>query len=146
MRLGDLKPGDGARKNRKRLGRGPGSGTGKTAGRGNKGYHSRSGSKRRAWFEGGQMPLQRRLPKRGFSNLRFKKDFQIVNIGRLADINEKDINIELMSEKGLIKSTLIPVKVLGNGELDFGITVSAHSFSETAKNKIEKAGGKVIVV
>jgi large subunit ribosomal protein L15 len=146
MRLGDLKPGDGARKNRKRLGRGPGSGTGKTGGRGNKGYHSRSGSKRRAWFEGGQMPLQRRLPKRGFSNLRFKKDFQIVNIGRLADINEKDINIKLMSEKGLIKSTLIPVKVLGNGELDFGITVSAHSFSETAKNKIEKAGGKVIVV
>ena len=146
MKLGDLKPGDGARKNRKRLGRGPGSGTGKTAGRGNKGYHSRSGSKRRAWFEGGQMPLQRRLPKRGFSNKRFKKVFQIVNIGRLSDMNEKEINIELMTEKGLIKPNAIPVKVLGNGVLDSGITVSAHSFSETAKDKIEKAGGKAIVI
>ena len=146
MKLGDLKPGDGARKNRKRLGRGPGSGTGKTAGRGNKGYHSRSGSKRRAWFEGGQMPLQRRLPKRGFSNKRFKKVFQIVNVGRLSDMNEKEINIELMTEKGLIKPNVIPVKVLGNGVLDSGITVSAHSFSETAKDKIEKAGGKAIVV
>ena len=146
MKLGDLKPGDGARKNRKRLGRGPGSGTGKTAGRGNKGYHSRSGSKRRAWFEGGQMPLQRRLPKRGFSNKRFKKVFQIVNIGRLSDMNEKEINIQLMTEKGLIKPNSIPVKVLGNGVLDSGITVSAHSFSETAKDKIEKAGGKAIVV
>ena len=136
MKLGDLKPGDGARKNRKRLGRGPGSGTGKTAGRGN----------RRAWFEGGQMPLQRRLPKRGFSNKRFKKVFQIVNIGRLSDMNEKEINIELMTEKGLIKPNAIPVKVLGNGVLDSGITVSAHSFSETAKDKIEKAGGKAIVV
>ena len=92
------------------------------------------------------MPLQRRLPKRGFSNKRFKKVFQIVNIGRLSDMNEKEINIELMTEKGLIKPNAIPVKGLGNGVLDSGITVSAHSFSETTKDKIEKAGGKAIVV
>jgi len=146
MKLGNLKPGASARKNRKRIGRGPASGTGKTAGRGNKGYHSRSGSKRRPWFEGGQMPLQRRVPKRGFSNARFKKVYQIVNIGRLADLNEKEININLMVERGLIKTNSIPVKVLGNGELETGINVSAHSFSESAKDKIEKAGGKVTVV
>ncbi|MFQ6608426.1 MAG: 50S ribosomal protein L15 [Fidelibacterota bacterium] len=146
MKLGNLKPGAGARKDRKRIGRGPASGTGKTSGRGNKGYHSRSGSKRRPWFEGGQMPLQRRVPKRGFSNARFKKVFQVVNIGRLAELSEKDINVELMAQKGLIRTNGVPVKVLGNGDIKNKIKVSAHSFSATAKEKIEKAGGQAIVI
>jgi len=145
MKLDELKPAKGSRKNTKRLGRGPGSGWGRTSGRGNKGAGQRSGNKKRAWFEGGQMPLLRRLPKKGFSNYRFRKDFQIVNLATIEELGLKKIDTTILSEKGVIKSAYEPVKILGNGELKGAVEVSASAFSKTAIEKIEKAGGKVIV-
>jgi large subunit ribosomal protein L15 len=144
MKLDELKPAKGSTKNTKRLGRGPGTGLGRTAGRGNKGAGQRSGNKKRAWFEGGQMPLLRRLPKRGFSNYRFRKEFQIVNLStlELLDINKIDANI--LAENGVVKSAYQPIKILGNGDISKSIEVSANSFSKAAIEKIEKAGGKVI--
>jgi len=145
MRLDELKPAEGSKKNTKRLGRGAGTGWGRTAGRGEKGAGSRSGNKKRAWFEGGQMPILRRLPKRGFSNDRFKKEFQVVNLSTLEILGIKKIDSSVLVEKGVIKSVYEPVKILGNGELKSAIEVSASAFSKSAVEKIEKAGGKVIV-
>ena len=146
MKLDSLKPSKGSIKNKKRIGRGHGSGLGKTSGRGHKGSGQRSGNKRRAWFEGGQMPLARRLPRRGFTNI-FKEEIQIVNI---SDLNRIEKNSEIdpivLQENGLIRSSLKPVKILGKGDVDKKLDVTASSFSESAKNKIEKAGGKATIL
>ena len=140
MRLDSLKPVKGSTKNRKRVGRGHGSGLGKSAGRGDKGAGQRSGFKRRSWFEGGQMSIARRLPMRGFTNI-FKKEFQIVNLDRIEALNLHDVDAQILKDNGLIRSALKPVKILGNGELKSKINITATVFSETAKQKIEKAGG-----
>ncbi|MCK5520120.1 MAG: 50S ribosomal protein L15 [Candidatus Marinimicrobia bacterium] len=146
MDLSNLTPAPGSTKKSKRKGRGVGTGNGKTAGRGAKGAHSRTGSKHYAWFEGGQMPLQRRVPKRGFSNDRFRQEFQIVNVSALEIIEEETINADILVHYGLIKKAASPVKILGNGELKKKYEVSAEAFSQSAREKIEKAGGKVIVL
>ena len=131
------------KKNRTRVGRGPGS-KGKTAGRGHKGAGQRSGHKYRFWFEGGQMPLHRRVPMRGFNNHNFAKTFEIVNLSQISKLKVKNIDAEVMSKNGLISSSLVPVKVLGNGSLDKAVNVTASSFSESAIKKIEESGGKAI--
>jgi large subunit ribosomal protein L15 len=136
----------GAIKKRKRVGRGPGSGSGKTCGRGHKGQKSRSGSTRRRWFEGGQMPLQRRLPKRGFTNIR-KTVYQVVNVGDIARFPHlEEFTPEVFFKLGLISKKRIPVCVLANGDLDRKIVVAAQRFSRGAKEKIEALGGKVEVL
>ena len=140
MKLNSLKPVKGSIKNRKRIGRGHGSGSGKSAGRGDKGAGQRSGFKKRSWFEGGQMSIARRLPMRGFTNI-FKKDFQIVNIDKIALLSLDQVDAQILKEKGLIRSALKPVKILGNGELNKKIHITATVFSKSAKQKIEKAGG-----
>ena len=145
MKLNSLSPINGSIKSRKRVGRGHGSGLGKSAGRGDKGAGQRSGFKRRAWFEGGQMPLARRLPMRGFHNL-FKKDFQIVNINRIEALGLKEVNAQILKDNGLIRSALKPVKILGNGDIKSKIDITATVFSQSAKEKIEKAGGTAIVL
>ena len=146
MDLGSLKYAPGSVRKRKRLGRGQGSGSGGTSGRGHKGQRSRSGSKKRAWFEGGQMPLQRRLPKRGFTNI-FRREFQIVNLRDLERIHKAtEIDPEVLREAGLVKKKSVSIKVLGQGELKKALTISAHAFSESAKDKIEKAGGTVKIL
>ncbi|MFQ5823426.1 MAG: 50S ribosomal protein L15 [bacterium] len=146
MELGSLKYAPGSNRKKKRIGRGQGSGYGGTAGRGHKGQRSRSGSKRRPWFEGGQMPLQRRLPKRGFTNI-FKKEFQIVNLKDLDRLKRvKEVTPEILYDSGLISKKNIPVKILGVGDLNKVIEISAHAFSASAKEKIEKIGGKAIVI
>ena len=129
---------------RKRVGRGMGSGMGKTSTRGHKGQRSRTGSRMIRGFEGGQMPLHRRMPKRGFTNI-FRKEYSIVSIERLAELGETTITPEVLRKAGVIK-TKHPVKVLGDGELTVALTVSAHKFSKTAQEKITKAGGKVEVL
>ncbi|SVC14381.1 uncharacterized protein METZ01_LOCUS267235 [marine metagenome] len=145
MKLSELRAVPGSRKNRKRVGRGPGSGTGKTSGRGQKGQKSRSGGNPHPWFEGGQMPLYRRLPKRGFTNI-FRKEYEIVNIAQLAGFAMKSpITPEVMKEKGMIRR-VDSVKVLGNGELSEAVTVHAQKFSKSAINKIEKSGGKAVTI
>ena len=143
LQLSNLKGPLGGRKNRKRVGRGIGSGTGKTSGKGQKGQNSRSGGGVRPWFEGGQMPLQRRLPKRGFTNI-FKKYYEIVNVEQLSRCAGIDpVTPEVMKEKGLIKK-LGAVKILGAGELKESLSVHAHKFSKSAQAKIEKSGGKAV--
>ena len=145
MKLSELKSAPGSRKNKKRVGRGIGSGTGKTSGRGQKGQKSRSGGNPHPWFEGGQMPLYRRLPKRGFTNI-FRKEFEIINLGQLTGLDlEGPITPEVMKEKGLIRQ-VGSVKVLGNGELAKGVTVHAQKFSRSAVEKIEKSGGKAVSI
>lgn len=146
MKLGELKPAAGSRKDTKRRGRGAGSGLGKSAGRGDKGAGQRSGHKKRPWFEGGQMPLQRRLPKRGFSNVKFRSETQIVNLDDLEKLDVKEVDASVLKTHGIIRSQFEPVKVLGNGEISKAITVSASAFSESAKEKIEKAGGTATVL
>ena len=142
LQLSNLKGLAGGRKNRKRVGRGIGSGTGKTSGKGQKGQNSRSGGRMPPWFEGGQMPLHRRLPKRGFTSV-FKRHYEIVNIEQLSRCAGTDpITPEVMKEKGLIKK-IGAVKILGLGELNKSINVHAHKFSGSAQAKIEKSGGKV---
>ncbi len=138
MKLHDLSPAKGSRRAAKRLGRGPGSGTGKTAGRGHKGQKSRSGYSRRLGFEGGQMPLIRRVPKRGFTNI-FRKEVAAVNLRDLAGF-EGEVTPELLAEKGLVRKGLA-VKILGDGEVSAPLTVKAHRFSRSAREKIEAAGG-----
>ena len=140
MKLSSLTPVPGSIKNRKRVGRGHGSGLGKSAGRGAKGAGQRSGFKRRPWFEGGQMPLARRLPKRGFTNL-FKKEFQVVNLDAIDALGLDTINPQVLAKHGLVRSALKPVKILGDGELKSKLNVTATTFSKSAKEKIEKAGG-----
>ena len=145
MKLSELRTVPGSRKNRKRIGRGAGSGTGKTSGRGQKGQKSRSGGNPHPWFEGGQMPLYRRLPKRGFTNI-FRKKFDIVNVSQLASLNIEDpITPEIMKEKGLVRK-VDSVKILGNGELSGAVTVHAQKFSRSAVEKIEKSGGKAVTI
>jgi|TARA_B100000678_G_scaffold55168_1_gene44212 large subunit ribosomal protein L15 len=144
MKLNSLTPVPGSTKNRKRVGRGHGSGLGKSAGRGDKGAGQRSGFKRRPWFEGGQMPLARRLPRRGFTNI-FKKEFQIVNLNVLGDLGIEKIDAQIMFQKGLVRSALKPIKILGDGELNVKLEITASAFSTSAKEKIEKAGGTATV-
>lgn len=141
-----LKPARGSTRGRKRRGRGHASGLGKTSGRGHKGWHSRSGSKRPAWYEGGQMPLQRRIPKRGFSNARFRQELQIVNLETIAALKIDRVDPAILKERGIIKHADVPVKVLGDGELSSAVEVAAHRFSRSAKEKVEKSGGKVVVL
>jgi len=143
MKLHDLSPASGSRQNRKRIGRGPGSGRGKTAGRGANGQRSRAGFSRRRGFEGGQMPLLRRVPKRGFTNI-FRIEYAIVNLAGLADW-EGEVTPELLAEKGRVRVGR-PVKILGQGQIDRALTVSAHKFSAAAKRKIEAAGGSCEVL
>ena len=145
MKLNSLIPDKGSIRNSKRRGRGHGSGLGKSAGRGDKGAGQRSGFKRRSWFEGGQMPLSRRLPKRGFTN-NFKKEFQIVNISKLDGIEEKRVDAKLMYEKGLVRSPFKPIKILGSGDLKKSVDIVATEFSKSAKEKIEKSGGTALVL
>lgn len=147
MRLHSLQKPKGSTKNRRRVGRGPGSGLGKTSGRGHKGQMSRSGAKLRAWNEGGQMPLIRRVPKRGFRSLtRYK--FQVVNLDDLArkftaggDVTHQDLR-----DQGLVKSMNQPVKILGEGELNVGLNLMVHGASKSAAEKVSKAGGKVEII
>ena len=147
MKLHELKPNDGATKAKKRLGRGTASGTGKTSGKGHKGQNARSGGGVRPGFEGGQLPLFRRLPKRGFSNAMFKTEYATINV---SDLNKFEdgavVTPELLKEMGLLKKQLAGVKVLGNGNLDKKITVKASAFSKSAIEKIENKGGKAEVI
>jgi large subunit ribosomal protein L15 len=146
MKLHEIKPAPGSTKRRKVVGRGRGSGHGTTAGRGGKGQTARTGSGIPAWFEGGQMPLIRRLPKRGFTNI-FKKDYAIINIEILDRFESgQDITPALLVSEGVIRSRNDGVKVLGTGALTKALTVHAHKFSQSAAAKIEAAGGKVQVI
>jgi len=142
MNLSDLKPPAGQKKNRRRIGRGMGSGRGKTSGRGHKGQHSISGFSRKRGFEGGQMPLHRRLPKRGFTNI-FRKEYAIVNVGRLNALDGDTFDPERLLELGAVGKLLSGLKILGNGEVSRKLTVKAHVFSKAAEQKIIAAGGKV---
>src|ERR1700759_2525982 len=140
MNLSNLRAPKKANSNKKRVGRGMGSGMGKTSTRGHKGQRSRSGSRMMRGFEGGQMPLHRRLPKRGFTNI-FRTEYQVINLERLAELGEKNITPGLLVKSGLAgKNDLI--KSLGDGELKPALTIQAHKFSKSAQEKIEKAGGK----
>jgi len=145
MNLSNLRAPRKANENKKRVGRGMGSGMGKTSTRGHKGQGSRSGSSLMRGFEGGQMPLHRRLPKRGFTNI-FKTEYEVVNLERLANFDEKEITPEVLRKAGVVSKKNSLVKVLGQGELSKAITVHAHRFSKSAQEKIEKAGGKVQVL
>ncbi len=144
MKLDSLTPVPGSTKNRKRVGRGAGSGLGRTSGRGEKGAQARSGFKRRPWFEGGQMALARRLPKRGFTNL-FRKEFQIVNLEAIENLGLDTVDAQILADNGLVRSALKPIKILANGELKLKVTVTASAFSESAKEQIEQAGGTATV-
>ena len=147
MNLNELKYNEGSKKDIKRLGRGSSSGTGKTSGRGENGQNSRSGGGVRIGFEGGQLPLYRRLPKRGFSNAMFKKTYAVINVSDLNRFEDgAEVTPELLFEMGIIKKQLSGIKVLGNGTLAKKLTVRAHKFSNEAKQKIEAQGGKAEVI
>ena len=145
--LSNLRAPKAANSNKKRVGRGMGSGMGKTSARGHKGQRSRSGSHMMRGFEGGQMPLHRRLPKRGFTNV-FRTEYSVINLSRIAELHEElgqaELTLEAFTAKGLLKKRDGLVKVLGDGELTAAITVHAHKFSKSAQEKIEKAGGKAM--
>lgn len=146
MKLHELKPAEGSTKNRKRIGRGVGSGWGKTAARGTKGHNSRSGGGVRPGFEGGQMPLHRRLPKRGFTNI-FKKEMAIINVSDLARFEAGSVVDETaLVQSGLVKGRRDGIKLLGNGDIGIAITVQINAISRSAKEKIEAAGGTVEVI
>tara|TARA_B100000029_G_scaffold194130_1_gene192162 strand:+ start:660 stop:1118 length:459 start_codon:yes stop_codon:yes gene_type:complete len=148
MKISDITPAENSIFNKKRIGRGNASGQGRTAGKGHKGYKSRSGASGKLHFEGGQMPLMRRLPKRGmllFSKERRKKvanKYQIINLEKIVGFNVKKIDIKFLVKKGIIKNENIPVKILSRGDVEKPIEISAQKFSQTAVEKIEKAGGK----
>lgn len=142
--LHDLRPVPGSTKNPKRLGRGPASGTGKTAGKGHKGHKARTGGSTHRHFEGGQMPLHRRLPKRGFHNP-FRTEYQVVNVGQLAAM-EGEVTPTSLKATGLVGSLKHPVKILGDGALSSALAVHAHAFSASARAKIEQAGGSAHVI
>jgi large subunit ribosomal protein L15 len=144
MKLDSLTPVPGSIKNRKRVGRGAGSGLGRSSGRGDKGAQQRSGYKRRPWFEGGQMALARRLPKRGFTNL-FRKEFQIVNLEAIENLGLDTVDAQILADNGLVRSALKPIKILADGELKLKVIVIASAFSESAKEQIEQAGGTATV-
>jgi len=146
MNLGSLTYAKGSRKKRKRVGRGQGSGHGGTSCRGHKGQRSRSGSKTKIGFEGGQTPIQRRLPKRGFTNI-FKKRYQIVNLSQLEKLKgEKVITPELLYEHRLVSKKSVPIKILGDGEMTWASEISAHAFSKSAIEKIQSAKGRVTIL
>ena len=146
MKLNELRSPTNSRKDRKRIGRGQGSGTGGTSGKGHKGQKSRAGYSRMRGFEGGQMPLHRRIPKFGFTNI-FRKEFQVVNIEQLNRFSDGDmINKEILLKSGLIKKKLLEVKILGGGDISKKLTVEANAFTKSAIEKIEKAGGKTVVI
>lgn len=145
IKLDDLRPAEGSRRNSRRVGRGNGSGWGCTAGRGNNGQKARAGYSRRFGFEGGQMPLYRRVPKRGFKNP-FRVEYDIVNVGDLSRVEAEVITVEEMKKSGLVRINAGLVKILGEGDLEKPVTVEAHRFSQTAREKIEKAGGKAQVI
>jgi large subunit ribosomal protein L15 len=145
MNLSQLHPPPGQKHKPKRVGRGPGSGLGKTAGRGEKGQKSRSGYSRKRGFEGGQMPLVRRVPKRGFQNP-FRKEYAIVNLERLAQLDGDEFSPETLQKRGVVKNLHAGLKILGNGEISRAVTVTAHRFTKSAREKIEAAGGKVEVI
>lgn len=143
MKLHDLSPAEGSRKKRKRVGRGPGSGMGKTSTRGHKGHNARSGGGVRPGFEGGQMPLHRRLPKRGFTNI-FKKKIAVLNVQDLERLEgDTPVDVTLLRERGLVKGRLDGVKILGNGEVSKAYTVKGCLVSQSAREKIEAAGGTI---
>jgi large subunit ribosomal protein L15 len=133
-------------KKRKRIGCGIGSGHGKTSTKGHKGQRARSGFSQRAGFEGGQNPLYRRLPKRGFNNAAFRREYAIINLDRIAALDEKEVSLETLQSHGLIKKAENGFKVLGTGEIKKAVVVKAHRFSESAKAKIEKAGGQAVLI
>ena len=146
MKLHELKPPVGSKKKRKRIGRGPGSGSGKTAGKGHKGVLARSGRPNMPGFEGGQMPLARRLPKRGFHN-HFRVEYDIVNLKDLSRLSEvSEVNPQILREHGIVRKRTRPVKILGVGELSKPLTIEAHKFSESALQKIQQAGGQAKVI
>nr|WP_263323871.1 50S ribosomal protein L15 [Neobacillus sp. Marseille-Q6967] len=146
MKLHELKPAEGSRKERKRLGRGIGSGQGKTAGKGHKGQNARSGGGVRLGFEGGQTPLFRRLPKRGFTNIN-RKEYAVVNLDALNRFEDgTEVTPELLIETGVVKSEKAGIKILANGNLEKKLTVKAHKFSSTAKEAIEAVGGSTEVI
>jgi large subunit ribosomal protein L15 len=145
MDLSNLHPAKNSRKERRRVGRGPGSGRGKTSGRGTKGQKSISGYSRKIGFEGGQMPLSRRVPKRGFTNI-FRTEYSEINLDRLDKIQKDTIELKDLVESRLIKSDQDLVKILGRGSLSSGKTVKAHGFSRSARKKIEEAGGKAVLI
>ncbi len=147
LSLNNLHPADGSTHKKKRIGRGPGSGTGKTAGKGHKGQKSRSGYSSKRGFEGGQMPLQRRLPKRGFTNI-FKKEWIEISLAKIEEnFNAGDVvTPELLHERGLIKKAKHDLVILGNGDMTKSLTISSHRFTKTAKDKIEKAGGTANII
>lgn len=146
MNLSELKPARGSRKKAKRVGRGPGSGSGKTSGRGHKGQKSRSGGSLRAGFEGGQMPMQRRLPKRGFVNI-FKKQYSVINIRDIAALSDlSEITPEVLISRRLVKNSKDGVKLLGVGIIDRAVNLKVHAISDKAKEKITAAGGTVEVI
>ena len=146
MKLNELSPARGSRKAAKRLGRGVGSGTGKTSGRGTKGYNSRSGGGVRPGYEGGQMPLQRRLPKRGFTNI-FRKNIAVINIRDLNRFEQGGVvDADALIQSGLVKGKRDGVKLLGHGEIKFALNVKINQISQSAREKIEAAGGKVEVL
>ncbi|MDR2137850.1 MAG: 50S ribosomal protein L15 [Synergistaceae bacterium] len=149
MNLHDLSPAPGSKRGAKRLGQGIGSGTGKTAGKGNKGHKSRTGGGVRPGFEGGQMPLARRVPKRGFNNARFAQEYQIVNLESLSkkfEGGEMEISATELHRAGLVRSPTQPVKLLAKGTVDRAFTVKVNAASQSAREKIEAAGGKVEVI
>ena len=145
MNLSTLRAPKAANSNKKRVGRGMGSGLGKTSGRGHKGQRSRSGSRMMRGFEGGQMPLHRRLPKRGFNNI-FRTEYTVVNLDRIAELGEKEVTPEVLYKAGITKKSSALIKILGTGELKSAVTVHGHKFSKTATEKITKAGGKAEVI
>jgi large subunit ribosomal protein L15 len=143
--LSNLRAPKKANSNKKRVGRGMGSGMGKTSARGHKGQRSRSGSRMMRGFEGGQMPLHRRLPKRGFTNI-FRTEYTVVNLDRIAELGVTELTVEALIAHGLLKKRNELIKVLATGELTTAVTVHAHKFSKAAQEKIEKAGGKVVLI
>ena len=143
--LENLGPPEGSRKDATRVGRGPGSGVGKTSGRGHKGQKARSGGKVPAWFEGGQMPLYRRVPKRGFHSPN-RREYQVVNVGALQELGADELGPEELEALGLVRSADDRVKILGDGDLERSVTVRAHAFSGSAREKIEAAGGTAEVI
>ena len=143
--LSNLRAPKKANSNKKRVGRGMGSGMGKTSTRGHKGQRSRSGSRMMRGFEGGQMPLHRRLPKRGFTNI-FRTEYTVVNLDRIAELGVSELTVEALVKCGLLKKRSELIKVLANGELTTAVTVHAHKFSKAAQEKIEKAGGKAVLI
>jgi large subunit ribosomal protein L15 len=146
MKLEELKPAKGAKRTARRVGRGPGSGSGKTAGKGHKGQKARSGGVKGAGFEGGQMPLQRRIPKRGFTNI-FRKEYAIINLDDLAGMTGSEtVTPELLQERGVINDIKDGLKVLGMGDIKTKVTIRAHKFSKSALEKIQAAGGKAEVI